>query len=274
MIKHIISTTLTSVALVIGGAACAQTVSSISAPMPGNLDSRIVTFAYTPDVVFRLPVTVGMHTHIVLGADEELIEVPRLGDKVRWRVEGNERNLYIKATSPNTKTSLSLVTSRRTYQFELVATESATERVQQAAFSYPDVEEQVRVSAQRSMEAQRSQAQAEAARLESQNLAQEYLDPSELTFLKVTSASPEFARMHAYTDGIKTWMRMPNGIQDLPAVFMVSTNERGKESLMPVNYTVVDRKSIRDRDVIVIDRTASAWMLQIGESVQVRVTQE
>jgi hypothetical protein len=37
---------------------------------------------------------------------------------------------------------------------------------------------------------------------------------------------------------------------------------------------VVDRKSIRDRDVIVIDRTASAWMLQIGESVQVRVTQE
>lgn len=258
----------------IAASAFAQSVSSISAPVPGNLDSRIVTFAYTPDVVFKLPVTVGMHTHIQLGADEELVEVPRLGDKVRWRVEGNERNLYIKSTVPDTRTSLSLVTSRRTYQFELVATQKGDERVQQAAFSYPDVEESIRVSTRRDLEAARAASEAAMSKLRSQNLSAEPLDPSQLTFLKVATTNEQYSKMHAYTDGIKTWMRMPNGVQDLPAVFMVSANERGKESLMPVNYTVVDRKSIRDRDVIVIDRTAPVWMLQVGESVQIRVTQE
>lgn len=258
----------------ITSAASAQTVSSVTAPVPGNLDSRIVTYAYTPHVVYRLPVTVGMHTHLQLGSDEELIEYPIIADKVRWRVEGNEKNLFIKATVPDTRTTLSLITSKRTYQFELVATTSPEERVQLANFSYPDTEFELRASAMRAQESDRLAAEQAAAKLRSQNLSDEPFDPSQLKFLKVTSSNPEYARMHAYTDGVKTWMRMPNGVQDLPAVFMVTANERGKESLMPVNYTVVDRKSIRDRDVIVIERTSPVWMLQIGESVQVRVTQE
>ena len=84
--------------------ASANTEKTISVPMPGNLDSRIVTFAYTPDVVYQLPITVGMHTHILLGEDEELIESPRIGEKVRWRVEGNEKNIYIKALQPGVRT--------------------------------------------------------------------------------------------------------------------------------------------------------------------------
>ena len=254
--------------------ALSQTVESVAAPVPGGLDSKIVIFAYTPEMVFKLPVTVGMHTHLVLAPDEELVEVPRIGDKIRWRVEGNERNLYIKATVPGTTTSLSLVTSKRTYQFELRSTESAAERIQKASFSYPDQEESIRIATQRSRDADRSAAEAASARLRSQNLAPEPIDPSQLRFLKVASANAEYGRMHAYTDGVKTWMRMPAGVQDLPAVFMVSANERGKESLMPVNYTVVDRQSIRDRDVIVIDRTAPVWMLQIGQDVQVRITND
>ncbi|WP_234265142.1 TrbG/VirB9 family P-type conjugative transfer protein [Hydrogenophaga sp. NFH-34] len=264
----------TIVGTLIAASALAQSTSSISAPVPGNLDSRIVTFAYTPDVVFKLPVTVGMHTHIMLGQDEELVEVPRLGDKIRWRVEGNERNLYIKSTVPDTKTSLSLVTSRRTYQFELVATQKGDERVQQVAFSYPDQEESIRVATRRSLEAERTMAEMAASKLRAQNLAAEPIDPSQLRFLKVTTKNEQYARIHAYTNGIQTWIRMPNGVQDLPAVFMVSVNERGKESLMPVNYSVGDRKSILDRDALIIDRTAPIWMLQVGEDIQVRLTQE
>lgn len=272
--KHIKSTfamfLLTSASAVVN----AQHVSSVSVPTPGNLDSRIVTFAYTPDVVYRLPVTVGMHTHIALGADEELIEVPRIGDKVRWRIEGNEKNLYIKATVPDISTSLSLVTSKRTYQFELSATSKAAERVQKAVFSYPDQEEEFRLRTERVGRELQHQAEAAAKAITSQNLAEDTLDPSSLVFYKVQSEDPDLKRINAYTDGVKTWMRMPPGVQDLPAVFIVEANERGKESLMPVNYTVADRKSIRDRDVVIIDRVAPVWMLQIGKRVQVRVTKE
>ena len=250
----------------------AQKVSSISAPIPGNLDSRIVTFAYTPDVVFKLPVTVGMHTHIALGADEELIEVPRIGDKVRWRIEGNEKNLYVKATAPDTTTSLSLVTSKRVYQFELSATSKGSERIQKAIFSYPDDEEGIKIRARQGYERERGIAEQKQMALASQNLASESMDPVALRFLTIETENPAFAGMHAYTDGIRTYMRMPPGIQDLPAVFMAEANERGKELLMPVNYNVVDRKSVRDRDVIVVDRTAPVWVLQIGKSASVRVT--
>lgn len=254
--------------------ASGQTVSSIAVPTPGNLDSRIVTFAYTPDVVFRLNVTVGMHTHIALAHDEELIEIPRIGDKVRWRVEGNEKNLYIKATVPDTVTSLSLVTDRRTYQFELRATSKPDERIQKAVFSYPDQEEAVRIRTERKAQADQARNEAEERVKASHQLSDDTLDPSELAFYKVHSTDPELQRMHAYTDGVKTWIRMPPGIQDLPAVFMVETNERGKESLMPINYTVADRKSIRDRDVLIIDRVHPVWMLQIGKRMQVRVTKD
>lgn len=252
----------------------AQQISAVSVPTPGNLDSRIVTFAYTPDVVYRLPVTVGMHTHIALGADEELIEIPRIGDKVRWRIEGNEKNLYIKATVPDTATSLSLVTSKRIYQFELSATSKPVERVQKAVFSYPDDEEAFALRNDRSSREVQLQAETAAVAISSQNLADDTLDPSALQFYKVHTTDVDLQRLHAYTDGIKTWIRMPPGVQDLPAVFMVEANERGKESLMPVNYTVADRKSIRDRDVIIIDRVAPVWMLQIGKRVQVRVTKD
>lgn len=252
--------------------AAANTPTSLNVPIPGNLDSRVVTFAYTPDVVFKLNVTVGMHTHIALGADEELIEVPRVGDKVRWRIEGNEKNLYIKATSPDTRTSLSLVTSKRIYQFELVATERPQDRVQKAVFSYPDDDEQILLSAQAAANAVRTAAQEKVEVLRSQNLSPEPIDPADLKFLTVASTDPAFNGMHAYTDGVRTYIRMPPGIQDLPAVFMVEVDDRKKESLMPVNYTVVDRKNVRDRDVIVIDRLAPIWVLQIGKKVQVRIT--
>ena len=266
--------TLAAALVALSCAAHAQKVAAITVPTPGNLDSRVVTFAYTPDVVYKLNVTVGMHTHIALAPDEELIEVPRIGDKVRWRIEGNEKNLYIKATVPDTVTSLSLVTDKRTYQFELSATSKPSERIQKAVFSYPDQEEEFRIRTDGKVKAELAAAEAATKEQASHNLSAEALDPSQLHFYKVHSSDPDLQRLHAYTDGVRTWMRMPPGIQDLPAVFMVEANERGSESLMPVNYTVADRKSIRDRDVVIIDRVHPVWVLQIGKRVQVRVTKD
>jgi len=245
---------------------------SISAAIPGNLDARIVTYAYTPDVVYKLNVTVGMHTHIVMGPDEELIEVPRIGDGIRWRIEGNEKNLYVKAMAPDIVTSLSLVTNRRVYQFELVATERPHERVQKAIFSYPDDDARMQARISAAAESARASSQAKTDALVAQNVAPESIDPADLQFLTVTASNPAFASMHAYTDGVRTYLRMPPGIQDLPAIFIVEINERNKELLMPVNYTVLDRKTARDRDMIVIDRLAQTWVLQIGKQAQVRIT--
>jgi type IV secretion system protein VirB9 len=223
--------------------ASATNRSTLTAALPGNLDSRVVTFAYTPDVVYGLNVTVGMHTHIVLGPDEDLIELPRLGDKIRWRVEGNEKNLYIKALAPDINTSLSLVTSKRVYQFELKATQKPNERVQKAIFSYPDDEEKIQLRLQAASSAAREEAQSRADAVRSQNLSPNSIEPEDLRFMTVKVSNPAFNGMHAYTDGIRTYIRMPPAVQDLPAVFMVEVNQRGKETRWLIAKTLVTETS-------------------------------
>ena len=65
-------------------------------------------------------------------------------------------------------------------------------------------------------------------------------------------------------------MRMPPGIQDLPALFLVDTENK----LVPINYTVADRKGHEDRDVLIIERTNPKWLLKIKKSVEVKLTKE
>lgn len=263
-----------AVSAVFSSAALAQARSDISAPISGNLDSRVVTYAYTPDVVYRLPVTVGMHTHISFGPGEELVEKPKLGETIRWLIEGDHLNIYIKAMYPDANTSLTLVTNKRSYQFELVSTKLASERIQAVKFSYPDDEARFALRAQTVAKQERDVVEAKVEHLKAQNLADHAFDARSLEFYHIDTKNTEYQRMHAYSDGVRTWMRMPPGVQDLPAVFMVGQDEKGRESLMPVNYTVADRESVRDRDVIIIERTSPVWALRIGKSVDVRVVSE
>lgn len=254
---------------VAGNAAENTAVNGLSVAVPGGLDSRVRVFAYSPDVVYTLQVTVGMHTHIPLGADEELIEKPKLGEVIQWRVSGNEKNLYIKALKSDTTTSMTLVTDKRVYQFELVATTKAAERIQKAYFVYPDDEERMAFTQQVRADKASASSAAEEGRKREQELSAEPINPSNLSFYRV-EGKKEYERMYAYDDGRHTWMRMPPGIQDLPAVFMVGDD--GK--LMPVNYTVSDRKGKDDRDVIKIERTSPKWLLKIGKAVEVKVIKE
>jgi type IV secretion system protein TrbG len=243
--------------------------SGFSVAVPGGLDSRIRVYAYSPDVVYMLPVTVGMHTHIPLGVDEELIEKPKLGETIQWRVTGNQNNLYIKALKADTSTSMSLVTDKRIYQFELVATSKASERIQKAYFSYPDDEERFAINSQNRIEKANAASRSESAQRREQELAPQPVSMSSLSFYRI-EGHKDYERMHVFDDGQLTTMRLPPGVQDLPAVFMVGEDNK----LMPVNYTVADRKGKDDRDVILVERTSPRWLLKIGKSVEVKLTKE
>lgn len=261
-------------ALCMGVAAQAQTRSDLSAPIPGNLDSRVVAYAYTPHVVYHLPVTVGMHTHIAFGPGEELVEKPRLGETVRWMMEGDHINIYVKALAPNVSTSMTLVTNKRTYQFELTATTKPSERIQAVKFTYPDDEALFAFRARSVAQQEREAVESKVEHLRAQNLSDQAIDPRLLSFYRVETDNPSYMRMHAYNDGVRTWIRLPPGIQDLPAVFMHDKDEKGRMALMPVNYTVADRDSVRDRDVLIVERVAPTWVLKIGQSVEVRLVSE
>lgn len=235
-------------------AAVAQTINNpMSVAFTGTLDPRIKQFAYSPEIVYTLPITVGMATHVQLADDEQLTEKPRLGELVQWRIGGNEKNLYIKALKPDVITSLTLVTDKRTYQFELVSTTSASKRVQKAYFSYPEEEEKVSIA--------RRAVEADAVHRKSTEMSATAMDPASLNFAYHVEGEAAFKPTAIYDNGTLTWMRMPKG-QDLPAVFMVGADNK----LMPVNYAVPDRSASGDRNQIIIERTAPRWVLKIGKA--------
>jgi type IV secretion system protein VirB9 len=214
-----------------------------------------------------------MHTHIQLGGDERLKEKPRLGETVQWKLTGNARNLYVKALRPDTTTSLTLVTDKRVYQFELRSTTKAEERIQKAVFNYPDDEEmqdilqsidQAQVAAQVHEERLKNERVQQHAK--QQELSPKPIDADSLSFYRVEAKEP-YDKMHVYDNGVMTWIRMPRGAQDAPAVFEVSAD--GK--LMPINYTWADRQNVRDPDVIVVERISKKWMLKLGKDIEIKI---
>jgi type IV secretion system protein TrbG len=236
-----------------------ERTSDLSSPVPMHLDPRIRTFAYNADVVFNLPISVGLHTHIVMGADEELIETPKLGETVQWRVTGNARNLYIKALKPDAVTSLTLVTDKRIYQFELRSTTRPELRIQKLVFDYPEQEDAVNVQlGNDSKNIRAAFERQEASRKEGEVQQDELFKKSAGYRVK---GNGELINVETYDDGVRTFVRMPAGVQDLPAVFLAEG-----ASLSPVNYTV-ERKSISgDRDILVIERRAREWLLKLGKA--------
>lgn len=252
-----------------GVAAAEQTTgSAMSVPLAGQLDPRIRVYAYNEDIVYTLPVTVGMNTHIQLGADEQLTEKPRLGETVQWRVAGNEKNLYVKALKPGAVTSLTLVTNKRSYQFEMVSTTSPASRVQKAYFTYPEEEEKFAFERKAQASAAAAVVQQETNRRKEQELSPAAIDPAQLNFSYRVEGDAEFKPTAVYDNGTLTWMRLPR-TQDLPAVFM----EGADKKLMPVNYTVPERRGRDDRDQIIIERTSDRWVLKLGKA-EVRVLRD
>ena len=256
---HVIAKALAILALLAAGTqmATAQTVhNNLSAAISGPLDSRVKVFAYSPDIVFTLNIAVGMHTHIALGDDEVLTEKPRLGDTLQWRVGGNTKNIYVKALKLGISTSMTLVTSKRAYQFELIATDQPLARTQKAYFNYPEVEEAIQLEVTRAEASDKSRREhqlSEAARLKAEELASP-LDPSRLNFSYLPPVGdPELRPTAVFDDGVFTYLRLPPS-QDLPVVFMADQDNK----LTPINYEV-------RRDEIKIERLAKKWVLRLGK---------
>lgn len=253
---------ISAIALALMAAFCsaiqAQTLpTSISVPYTSPLDHRIKYYAYTPDVVYTLHVTVGMHTHIQLGADEKLVEIPTIGETVQWRISGNGQNLYVKALQPNTSTSLTLITSKRVYQFELQATEDKNKRIQKAYFTYPDDEQKFNLD----LAVQNQRRVAETNRVEAVKVGRA-TDPSQLNFNYKVEGAATFKPNAIYDDGVFTYFRLSNS-QDLPAIFMLEEGSRNK--LTPVNYVVKG-------DQVIVERLARNFVMKLGKD-ELRITQ-
>ncbi|MER9580919.1 TrbG/VirB9 family P-type conjugative transfer protein [Mesorhizobium sp. M0276] len=209
---------------------------------PGRLDPRVRTLPYSSEQVFLVTGTYGMVTTILFGADEEITQVVA-GDTVSWQIltSANRRSLTLKPMEKDAPTNLSVVTSKRTYSFDLRVndTRSMHNQTYKLRFTYPE-DAGLRGTAEMWKQAQDAQKNPNIQNIRRDKVNYDY------GFKGGDSAKP----LWVFDDGLKTFMKFTG---DVPAIFIVDRKRR--ESL--VNYR-------READYIVIDIVSRQWTLRYG----------
>ena len=219
----------------------ALALAMLAAPAAAK-DSRLVEVFYDEAKVVRVDGKVTVQASIVFG-DDETIENVAIGDSQAWQVTPNKRAdiLFVKPLAPRASTNLTVITSKRTYLFDLVASPNA-KPLYVLRFDYPEEPEE---------EPQLAQANAAEKQAASDPFA--VVDPADLNFAWSASGDPELLPENTFDDGSATFLTWPQGKQ-VPAILVA--NAKGVEG--PVNFTVRG-------DTIVVDGVPRTLILRSGE---------
>jgi len=214
-------------------------------------DGRLKTLVYDADRVVQIDGKVKVQTTIKFAPDE-IIENVAIGDSAAWQVQPNKAQtiIFVKPLEPLARTNMTVVTDKRTYLFDLVASPKAA-ALYVLQFRYPELEkaaEEARLAAIAEAEAQA--ALAASAPPQSAPTAP---DPAELNFAWATAGKAELLPTRAYDDGDAVFLTWPAGIA-IPAILI--TNDDGDEG--PVNYTTRG-------DTVVVEGVPKQIILRSGK---------
>ncbi|MFV9875925.1 MAG: TrbG/VirB9 family P-type conjugative transfer protein [Rickettsiales endosymbiont of Dermacentor nuttalli] len=88
--------------------------------VPITTDSRIKTYIYNENEVFLMLVHYGYQSSIEFGLGEE-VETISVGDSYAWKITPVGRRLFIKPLEENMHTNMTVITNKRTYQFDIMS---------------------------------------------------------------------------------------------------------------------------------------------------------
>jgi type IV secretion system protein VirB9 len=195
-------------------------------------DRRIATRLFNADEVILIDGQAGVQASIAFSAS--------------WQITPNKRAnlLFVKPLSARARTNMTVITDRRTYFFDLVA--SPTSRpLYMLRFTYP-AEPKAEVQ-----QASLPPLNAEEARVAE---GEKPVDPATLNFAWTKKGDAKLFPVQLYDDGESTYLSWTAGVSQ-PAILV--RDEKGAEG--PVNYAVRG-------DVIVVEGVPSTILLRSGKS--------
>jgi type IV secretion system protein VirB9 len=114
---------------------------AVSVDIPTTIDSRIKTIVYNPNEVIELTFHYGFQSFIEFEEDED-IEIISLGESFPWKVTPVGKRMFIRPMQINTNTNMTVITTKRTYMFQLRAdsyeNKGDEELIYSVRFFYPD----------------------------------------------------------------------------------------------------------------------------------------
>jgi type IV secretion system protein VirB9 len=211
-----------------------------SVPPKGSVDSRIRSAGYDGDEVYKLRGFIGYQIDLEFEAGETFVGLGA-GDLEGVSFVGQDNHLFLKPKAAKVATNLTVLTSRRHYQFDYSASPRApaaddADVIYALRFTYPPLAPSAADAAAKRLDAQLDGASAGRR----QNIDYWYC------------GQPALKPVAASDDGIHTRLRFAANA-DLPALFV--RNEDGSESLL--NFSV-------DAGDLVVHRVARRFILRRG----------
>ncbi len=212
---------------------------------PTIIDSRIRVIVYNPDDVFKFTGYYGYQASVDLAKDEEIISIS-MGDSTAWQIVPSVNRFFIKPIDQDATTNMTIITSKRTYFFELYAQEATDIRdpdmVFNVRFLYPD-------------EDQEDNIRTFAVASEDSDLAH----PEKYNFNYSISGHEEIAPIKIYDDGEFTYIQFRDKNAEIPSVLAVDKDAR--ESI--VNYHMSQSKA----NLVIVEQVFNKLTLRLGQKL-------
>lgn len=225
-------------------------VLSLEVPKGGPCDKRVKFIDYNAAEVVQLVGHYGFSTHIQFAAGE-MVQQIAMGDKKAWEVAPVENHLFLKPVGDKAATNMTVITSRRVYNFELSAHWSRNgahprpnDMFFQVNFRYP-LDEAAKESA-------KAKVQELRERLKQDN------KPVPTNWNYWAQGSAEVTPNRAFDDSRFTYFQFTNN-REMPAIYVI--NSDGSESLV---NTHIDPKR---PDTIAVHKIARQMVLRKGGAV-------
>ncbi len=102
-------------------------------------DERIVSLPYDASDVYTIITKYGYQTSLVFARDEQ-IETISMGDRSLWQIIPSGQRLFIRPMDDDVITNMTIITNRRSYQFDLksLPADSKEKPLYVVSFTYPD----------------------------------------------------------------------------------------------------------------------------------------
>ena len=222
----------------------AQPAMAVREGRPLATDRRIETIMYTPDEVYKFTGHYSYQSAIEFAADEE-IQTVSMGDSVAWLIEPSGNRIFLKPLEQNAATNMTVLTSKRSYVFELHARQASgiddPQLVFVLRFMYPNEATDNITS---------TPVDDRVPDLEDADVRKK------LNFNYTLRGKDFIAPMRIFDDGEFTYFEFRNKNADVPAFFLVDSD--GKEAL--INYRVRG-------DYIVVERVWNVFTLRHGNDL-------
>lgn len=242
-------------ALVVGLLIVSATSSRAQSPLvptPVAGEARMVTFDFDDDRIYKVLVRPRNTTQLKLAPDERVTYVSA-GDASSFSVNvpSSKAFVEVKPKWDHVSTNLLVVTTRRAYHIELQSTAEGRKWYTRVAWTYANAALLDQTQAPRADEL--TPAQWPAARAESQVTG---VAVDRLYFKYDIDGDTPFRPTQVFDDGTHTYIRLPDDLQELPALFMLATDS-GDMAL--VNYSVTP-------PYLVVPRTMEKFVLKLGKA--------